>query len=173
MRRRQKARPAVTLDRIQRLNRLIPYRISESVVARSDKLAIAVLRLFFGQDWIDQHVNGSAKSKFLTCVESPEQDRERQRMRRVILAEMLFNLQKVDGFQGVRSKMQEGYIEPTYGALEIARMIVTTATDTKLGFGLYQNREFSDGIMTCLSSFRMEYQSVLRLNAKWKKPRSR
>ena len=134
MRRRQKARPAVTLDRIQRLNRLIPYRISESVVARSDKLAIAVLRLFFGQDWIDQHVNGSAKSKFLTCVESPEQDRERQRMRRVILAEMLFNLQRVDGFQGVRSKMQEGDIEPTYGALEIARMIVTTATDTKLWF---------------------------------------
>jgi hypothetical protein len=133
-RKRKKARPAITLDRIQRLNRLIPHRISESIVARSDKLAIAVLGLFFGQDWIDQHVNGSAKSKFLTCIESPDKDRERQRMRRVILAEMLFNLQKVKGFQCVRSKMQEGDMEATYGALEIARMIVTTATDTKLWF---------------------------------------
>ena len=133
-RKRKRTRPAVTLDKIRRFNRLIPYRVSESIVARSDKLAIAVLRDFFGQDWIDHYIYGSAKSKFLTCIESPDEDRERQRMRRVVLTEMLFNLQTIKGFQCVRSKMQEGDIESTYGALEIARMIVTTATDTKLWF---------------------------------------
>ncbi|UFZ01514.1 hypothetical protein LQG66_19500 [Bradyrhizobium ontarionense] len=131
---RKGACPAIKLDRIRVINRLIPYRISESIVARSDKLATAVLRLFFGQDWIDQHIIDTPKASFLSEIEAPEALRERQRMRRIILAEMLFNLQKVEGFRSVWTKMLNGDVESTYGALEIARMLVTTTTDTKLWF---------------------------------------
>jgi hypothetical protein len=47
---------------------------------------------------------------------------------------MLFNLQKVSGFRSCLEKLAVGEVESTYAALEIARMIVTLATDTGLSF---------------------------------------
>jgi hypothetical protein len=131
---RKKTVNVVTLDWIRRINRLIPLRVSESIVSRSDKLATAILQKFFGADWIAQHVEPGTKTKFLATNNSTPALREQQKMRRVVLAEMLFNLQKVKGFNNCLAKLNDGEVEPTYGALEIARMIVTTATDTKLSF---------------------------------------
>src|SRR5947209_18042944 len=87
----------VNLESIRLLNGLIPYRNYESITARSDKLAIAVLNKFMGSDWIEKHIANSKKG-FLRDDNSTPARREIQRMRRVLLAEMLYNLQYKPGF---------------------------------------------------------------------------
>jgi hypothetical protein len=133
-RRRKAVFPVVTLEWIRGINRLIPFRPSESITARSDKLAITILTKYFGRHWIEQHIDPATKTTFLKCDDSTATIREQQRMRRVVLAEMLFNLQNVNGFYSLLVKMLKGDVESTYGALEIARMLVTTAIDTGLSF---------------------------------------
>jgi hypothetical protein len=54
--------PTVTFDQIRRLNQLIPYRMSESITARSDKLAKAVLTKFLGPEWREKHTELSKKA---------------------------------------------------------------------------------------------------------------
>src|SRR5215467_5672180 len=82
----------VTIDWIRNVNRLILHRSYESISARSDKLAIAILAKFLGYDWIKKHVETS-RTGFLRNDETTPLRRETQRMRRVLLAEMLYNLQ--------------------------------------------------------------------------------
>jgi hypothetical protein len=123
----------VTIDSIRILNRLIPYRASESITARSDKLAIAVLQKFFGPEWIERHIAKSRKGFLRNDISTPE-TRETCRMRRVLLAEMLYNLQIVDGFASCIDELVGGQIESTYAALEIGRMLVTMATDKGMTF---------------------------------------
>jgi hypothetical protein len=132
-RRSKRIFPTVTLDSIRTLNRLIPYRVSESVTARSDKLAIAVLQKFFGPDWLKRHIFGS-KDGFIGIDNSTAILCETRRMRRVLLAEMLYNLQIVNGFRSCLNDLAGGQIESTYAALEIGRMICTLGTDKNITF---------------------------------------
>ena len=48
--------PVVTLDEIRRAHSLIPQRRFETISARSDKLALEVIRRFLGVDWIAEHI---------------------------------------------------------------------------------------------------------------------
>jgi hypothetical protein len=86
--------PNVNIDSIRILNSLIPFRMGESITARSDKLAIAVLQKFLGSDWIRDHIQRSVGG-FIRSDNSNDELREIQRMRRIMLAEMLFNMQNI------------------------------------------------------------------------------
>jgi hypothetical protein len=55
-------------------------------------------------------------------------------MRRITLAEMIYNLQEVQGYDSCLEQLADGEIESTYAALEIARMLATTAEDRDLFF---------------------------------------
>jgi hypothetical protein len=120
--------PEVTLDSIRTLNRLIPFRVSESVTARSDKLAKAVLMKLFGPEWIAKHVERSRKG-FIREGGSTVLLLETHRMRRIMLAEMLFNMQRIPGFRSCLVDLYSGQIEPTYATLEVGRLLCTQALD--------------------------------------------
>jgi hypothetical protein len=157
--RRRGKRPLqiVTIDWIRAINRLIPYRPHESISARSDKLAIAIMGRFLGPDWVEKHITKNRKG-FLRDDHSTPLRRETQRMRRVVLGEMLYNLQVVRGFDSVIGELAGGQIESAYGALEIARMLVTYRLDKGMAFRFVTpsrilrrdydlSLKFSDGIV--------------------------
>ncbi len=125
--------PRVTIESVRILNSLIPFRMSETITARSDKLAIAVLTKFFGPDWVQDHLMTS-KRGFLRCDDNTPRLRETQRMRRIMLSEMLFNFQKIEGFETCLVDLYAGQIESTYAALEIGRLLYTQAIDRGLVF---------------------------------------
>lgn len=55
-------------------------------------------------------------------------------MRTTVLAEMLYNLQIVEGFDNCLAELDGGQLESAYAALEIARMLVTQAIDSSVTF---------------------------------------
>jgi hypothetical protein len=123
--RRRRARfPRVDIDKVRRFNRLIPDRMSQTISARSDQLCIAVLRAFLGQEWIERHVE-STRPGFLNMSGQTLDGRERRVMRRVALAEMLFNLQNIPGFDSCLEKLAAGDIEATYAVFDITRVVMT------------------------------------------------
>lgn len=125
--------PTVTLDSIRLLNQLIPFRSSESITARSDKLAKAVIIKFLGPEWFRKHIEMS-RVGFLRDDNSTPLLREQQRMRRIVLGEMLFNMQKIPGFKSCVTDLYQGQIESTYAALEVGRLLCTQALDRELFF---------------------------------------
>jgi hypothetical protein len=133
-RKRGKVLPVIMEDSVRRINRLIPDRRFESPWARSDKLAIACLNKVFGPDWVSRHITASKKDEFLSCNDSTPEVRETRRMRRIMLAEMLYNLKIAKGFNSCIEKLYTGQVESTYAALEIARLLVTLALDKGLSF---------------------------------------
>ena len=88
--------PVVTLDEIRRVHSLIPQRQYETISARSDKLALEVIRRFLGADWIEQCITTS--NGFLRADKSTAAI-ETLRLRRIVLGEMLYNLQDTKGFR--------------------------------------------------------------------------
>lgn len=82
-------------------------------------MPLYVLGHFFGDEWVEQHLfeKGFLKppSKFV--------DREKQQQIGLAgyqLAEALFNLQEVEGFACVHSRVLAGELEPCIGELEAA-----------------------------------------------------
>lgn len=132
--RRSKRIVSVSLDSLRVLNNLIPYRLTESHSARADKLAIAVLQKFFGPEWIEEYVSSVSKDRFLQLDFSTPLARETSRMRRILFAEMLYNLQHVKEFHTCVTEIAGGQIESTYAALDVARMITTMAVDKGITF---------------------------------------
>lgn len=88
---------------------------------------------FLGLDWVEKHITKSRRG-FLRDDYSTPLRRETRRMRRVLLGEMLYNLQVVTGFVSVLGELAGGQIESAYAALEIARMLVTYRIDTGMKF---------------------------------------
>jgi hypothetical protein len=100
----------------------MPHRWYDSPTLRAYRLAVAALRKVFNSDWSEKHVE-NASVGFLRNDQSTQLAREIHMMRSTILAEMLWNLQDISGFDSCIDLMYRGDIEATYGALEIARML--------------------------------------------------
>ena len=122
----------MTSDSLSILNKLIPYRNTATVTCNSDKLATAVLQKFFGVDWLSRYVYSGKYSSFLSVDGDSSEEAAKQEMRRILLAEMLYNLQDRKGFSSVWLEMSGGQIESTYAVLDIARTIYAKATDRQL-----------------------------------------
>jgi|SRR6266481_743082 len=90
---RQRVFPKIDFNSIETLNNLIPPRISDSPTARSDKIAKAVLQKVFGSDWMSKHVE-TRRGGFLSGDGTDPLPRETKRMRRITLAEMLYNTER-------------------------------------------------------------------------------
>jgi hypothetical protein len=93
---------------------------------------LAVSRKFLGFDWVQTHVG--ATTGFLRRDESSALARETHYMRTTVLAEMLYNLQIVAGFNNCIAELEGGQIESAYAALEIARLLCCQATDLGMQF---------------------------------------
>jgi len=154
-----KISPRVTTDSLRTLDSLIPFRQHEPATSRAYKLSKAVLQKFVGPDWIEQHID-RAKSGYLGFRDDPPQARETHYMRTILLAEMLYNLQKIKNFDWCLRELVAGQVEATYAALEICRILLTSATDKGMlfqfvkpsrrrGWSYDLSITFSDGIRVC------------------------
>jgi hypothetical protein len=100
-----------------------PNEFIEDHSQRSFWLSIAIAKYFFGQDWIDEHVRPNGPAGFLRQDDQDKVRSEEQGYRIVDLAELLFNLQNVEGFDDCIDRMRHGLIEPTYAELDLGRML--------------------------------------------------
>jgi len=92
-------------------------------------LATIVLRHYLGEEWSDEYVKpevpnvdrGSRSGRlFLRTDYSGPKDGHRHLERIERLAELLYNLQDVQGIEGRRASIREGAIESTFAELEFA-----------------------------------------------------
>ncbi|MGO4870345.1 MAG: hypothetical protein ACLPGW_06990 [Roseiarcus sp.] len=114
----------VTVDRLRAFVERMRSAHSADPGERVYRLSVAVLRHFFGEPWFNKHVmSASAPTEFLRRDFSTPQRREKHGFLVVELAEMLINLQNVDGFDGCIAQMAHGQIESTYAELDIAKSL--------------------------------------------------
>jgi hypothetical protein len=92
-------------------------------------LATVVLRHYLGAIWCDECVKPGqtdvprgrrAGRRFLRTDKNGSKDGHRHQERVERLAELLYNLQDVQGIAGRRAGIQEGAVESTYAELEFA-----------------------------------------------------
>jgi len=114
--------PRLNEQWLRNINNLIPPRL-ESPTARAYKLALAALTHVFGPEWRDNNIF-QARTGFLRNVTGANTrlERETHFMRIILLAEMIWNLQDVIGFDACISQMLDSnQTESVYAELEIAR----------------------------------------------------
>src|SRR5450631_1121000 len=86
-------------------------------------LSVAIAEYFLGQKWIDNHVIPNGPPGFLRQGDKDKVRSEQQSYRMVDFAELLFNLQNVEGFDDCIDRIRQGIIEPTYAELDLGRML--------------------------------------------------
>src|SRR6516164_4099671 len=91
-----------------------PDELVKDPSKRAFWLGVAIVKQFFGQKWIDDHVRPNDVEKARS---------EEQGFLIVDLAELLFNLQNVEGFDDCIDRMRRGVIESTYAELDLGRML--------------------------------------------------
>jgi hypothetical protein len=102
----------------------LPPVVRENGQTESLALASGVLRAFMNADWVEQHViSGGRKKGFLSIDESDPYRREMSFFRVMDLAEVIYNLQLVPGFDESITRMRDGDIEGTYAELDFGRML--------------------------------------------------
>lgn len=75
-------------------------------------------------DWVERHVVSDGRKKgFLSIDETNPYRREMSFFRVMDLAEVIYNLQAVPGFDECIARMREGDIEGTYAELDFGRML--------------------------------------------------
>jgi hypothetical protein len=93
-------------------------------LASAYRLCVAVLRHFFGEAWFNKYVmNATAPTDFLRRDFSTTERGEKHGFLVIALAETLFNLQHIEGFDACVAQMALGQIESTYAELEIGKLL--------------------------------------------------
>jgi hypothetical protein len=122
--------PRLTEGWLRRINNLLVHRQFDSPTFRAYKLSMSSLNKVLGHEWVRANIT-DARRGYLRNDRSTPLARETHFMRIVLLAEMIWNLQDIDGFDACLVQMlSESKIESTYAELEIARMVAigTSAT---------------------------------------------
>jgi hypothetical protein len=88
---------------------------------------------FFGVEWLKKHFIHAKKTSYLGFDLSNDTARERRTWRVIHLAEMLFNMQHIAGFDACIAQMAGGKIESTYAELEIGKELFWR--DVRFRFG--------------------------------------
>jgi hypothetical protein len=90
-------------------------------------LAMSVIRHFLGEQWCKDHIVQDAEHSrppgFLRLDFAPGFEGERKTARVLDFAEMLFNLQHLEGFDDRIDQMRAGQIEATFAEFDFARFL--------------------------------------------------
>jgi hypothetical protein len=116
----------LTVDDLHRIVRTFPEEIQNADGGRTVVLAQSIIAHFFGRDWFTAHIRPDApKPGFLNYDFSSDQRREATSFRVVELAESLFNLQNIPGFDDTIAQMKGGgdKIEATCAELDFGRFL--------------------------------------------------
>jgi hypothetical protein len=107
--------------------RTFPDEVRANANRQIFTLAASIIRHFFGQQWYEVHIiQDAANSRpagFLRLDFSSDFERERKTARFLDFAEMLFNLQHIDGFDDRIDQMRTGQIEATFAEFDFARFL--------------------------------------------------
>jgi len=101
----------------------LPPQIALRDTDRTYFVALGVLKLFFGPQWVQQNLDPDRGSGFLTQPFGEEAAMGMQSYRVIDLAELIFNLQGVDGFDNCIQQMLDGDVESAYAELDFGRML--------------------------------------------------
>ena len=101
-----------------------PAEWREDDSKRSFWLAIAVVKYFLGEVWLDEHVSPERNAPgFLRVIAGQSAETQISTFRLVDFAELLWNLQCTTGFDMCIDRLGQGVIEPTYAELDLGRML--------------------------------------------------
>ena len=121
---REIIRRRMSLEQLERGYASLPPEVRINAQTESLALASGVLRGFMGPEWVEQHViSDNRKKGFLSIDESDPHRREVSFLRVMDLAEVIYNLQPVPGFDECIARMRDGDIEGTYAELDFGRML--------------------------------------------------
>jgi hypothetical protein len=117
-------RRRMSFEQLQRGYASLPPEVRINGQTESLALASGVLRSFMDADWVERHiVSDNRKKGFLSIDESEPDRREISFFRVMDLAEVVYNLQSVPGFDECITRMRDGDIEGTYAELDFGRML--------------------------------------------------
>ncbi len=86
--------------------------------ARSFVLSIGVIKHYFGEEWLTRHVSPENPTPgFLRTYVGRDERAQLSLFKIVDFAELLFNLQDIEGFDYCIEQMRQGNIEGTYAEL--------------------------------------------------------
>jgi hypothetical protein len=102
----------------------LPASVRTNGQTESLALASGVLRAFMSPEWLERHVIADGRVKGFISVDESEPHRQEISYFRVMdLAELIYNLQQVPGFDECITRMRDGDIEGTYAELDFGRML--------------------------------------------------
>jgi hypothetical protein len=123
---------------------------------RTYLLSLAIVKHYFGEKWFEDHVKPNGSPGFLRQDTEDRMRSEIQSFRIIDLAEVLFNLQYVEGFDDCIKRMKQGQIESTYAEPDLGRMLYVSEIDFrfvitsgKKGDDYDIEMKLSDGIKVC------------------------
>src|ERR1700733_13175279 len=121
-------RPArISLADLEETMRAYPPEVRDDKSRMTFTLAVGVICRFFGKQWYDDNIfQDAAHSKppgFLRIDFTPGFEGERKTSRILDFAELLFNLQHIEGFDDRVDQMRTGDIEATYAEFDFARFL--------------------------------------------------
>jgi hypothetical protein len=126
-------------------------------VQESLLLARAILNHYFGRNWLNKYwMPNTAKPNFLRIDDADTTSQDRTALRTIDLAEMIYNLQHVQGFDECIGKMRNGDIEGTYAELDLGRMLYLYKVHFRYivpqgskGLDYDLEIEYPDGVIAC------------------------
>jgi hypothetical protein len=90
-------------------------------------MAVTIVRHFFGKQWCEDNIiqdaDRSRPDGFMRIDFTPGFQGERKTARILDFAEMLFNLQHIEGFDGRVDQMRAGQVEATFAEFDFARFL--------------------------------------------------
>jgi hypothetical protein len=87
-------------------------------------LSIAIIKHFFGSEWLEEHIAvTNPKPGFLRVIAGQGPDTQKSAFKVVDFAELLINLQGVEGIDRCIQQMRDGNIESTYAEFDFGRML--------------------------------------------------
>lgn len=119
--------PRISFADLMETARSLPPEVRADPTRLTITMAVSVIRHFFGRDWCEQHIIQDAEHPrapgFLRFDFTRGFEGQRKTSRILDFAEMLFNLQHIDGFDDRVRQMRGGQIEATFAEFDFARFL--------------------------------------------------
>jgi hypothetical protein len=115
--------PRITIENL--LDTYFSFPDDIRKISPSLHIALSVVNYFLGEDWLEKHLNPLVlKSGFLRLRLDPANETYIQTYKTIDLAELLFNLQHVVGFDECVTRMKtEQHVESGLAELDFGRML--------------------------------------------------
>lgn len=150
----------MTLEWLERNLNNFPTEIKNDKSRREFCLFSIVICRVFGQEWCEQHIinpNGDDASGFLKLDFTNDIARELKSLRMAHLAEMVFNLHTIQGFDSCIAQMKNGEIESGFAELEFGKLLYINDIEFRFVDPHYRAKgeaydyevTFPDGLTAC------------------------